>query len=157
MLAITRRLAQTRWLHDGIYIGVTTGETSPQFWDAGISNQSSNCYPDCLIDCHQSILLKHIKTILTRYLLNMHYISLLLFAFVLWFLLINYVSVLAHFITVIIVCWGGWVLTESTTLFYQPLHLASHKICIIWYNYHCVLFSMLIKSACLLACLLENA
>jgi len=26
---------------------------------------------------------------------------------VLWFLLINYVSVLAHFLTVIIVCWGG--------------------------------------------------
>jgi len=24
-----------------------------------------------------------------------------------WFLLINYVSVLAHFLTVIIVCWGG--------------------------------------------------
>ena len=48
------------------------------------------------------------------------------------FLLINYVSVLAHFLTVIIVCWGGWVLTENTTLFYQPLHLASHKICIIW-------------------------
>jgi len=50
------------------------------------------------------------------YLLNIHYIShisiiswlsLLLFAFVLWFLLIYYVSVLAHFLTVIIVCWGG--------------------------------------------------
>ena len=48
------------------------------------------------------------------------------------FVLINYVSVLVHFLTVIIVCWGGWVLTESTTLFYQPLHLASHKIRIIW-------------------------
>ena len=38
------------------------------------------------------------------------------------------VSILAHFQTAIIVCGGSRVLTESTTLFYQPLHLASHKL-----------------------------
>jgi len=46
---------------------------------------------------------------------------------------------------------GGWVLTESTTLFYQPLHLASHKI---WYLMiiivHCFDAN---KPACLLASL----
>ena len=48
------------------------------------------------------------------------------------------VSILVHFQIVIIVCWGGRVLT----LFYQPLHLASHKILYLFIItvYHCILF-----------------
>jgi len=29
--------------------------------------------------------------------------------------------------------WGGWALTESMTLFYQPLHLASHVKFVFWW------------------------
>ena len=41
--------------------------------------------------------------------------------------------VFAHIQTVIAVCWGGWVLTESMTVFYQPLHLASHFKIVFWW------------------------
>ena len=41
--------------------------------------------------------------------------------------------VFAHVQTVIAVCWGGWALTESMTLFYQPLHLASHLKIVLWW------------------------
>ena len=39
----------------------------------------------------------------------------------------------AHVQTVIAVCWGGWALTESMTLFNQPLHLASHLKFVFWW------------------------
>jgi len=44
---------------------------------------------------------------------------------------------------------GGWVLSESTTLFYQPLHLASHKKSCIFWLLSLYIVLMLIKPACL--------
>jgi len=56
------------------------------------------------LDTHSPPCVSNVVYALCRY-KDKQLLSLLLFAFVLWFLLINYVSVLAHFLTVIIVCW----------------------------------------------------